>query len=127
VNSVTRFSVGLFFAGSYRQGSLGQGLNEKWLGGDNGYQYFILPTGDVYRWNGKFAPLATQMLLGRVDPMDYVHPELLFAPLLPAAVQINGNLLTITTNAGYIGRFYVLVTVSDGITTTKCIFAVQQL
>jgi subtilisin family serine protease len=119
--------LGLTYKGSYFQNSI-LGKNEKWMATANptGYQdwYCILPNGELRRHGGTLAAtMSPQNLMAKLDPSYYVNPQLLWNAKLQAAPVVSlkwiGNKLTITPPANYIGTFYVEISVSDGISTTK--------
>lgn len=65
--------------GLWSNGNLSQnwgGRNEKWLQGASNEWYFLLPNGDLYRWDG--SAQATGTLVGQVGQACYNDPSLLY-------------------------------------------------
>ncbi len=60
------------------------GHNEKWMRGTNGAWFFIVPSGQLYRWNGQ-ADLSTSTLIARFDGNYYTNPSLLHNATTPLA------------------------------------------
>jgi hypothetical protein len=96
------------------------GQMEEWFQGNvigpNQGWYFILPSGQVYSWDGT-AGQATGTLLATLPNRYFTYPFLLYnargeSPV--ATVTSSGNTLTITPNAGFTGVFDVQAIVSDG-------------
>jgi hypothetical protein len=91
------------------------GRNEKWLEGPDGQWYFILPSGDLYLWDGGSGANGTD--LGRVGSSYYDDPTRLAnvpADEPHASLSITGNVLTITRDPAWVSGLVVTVTVSDG-------------
>ena len=104
---------GFHSAGDYDTNWGGRG--EKWFLDAAANWYFILPDGRLYRWDG--SSQATGTLVAALDPSYAADPTTLFhAPAGggPASVSVTGTTLTVTPNAGFVGAFYVTVTVDDG-------------
>ncbi len=51
------------------------GKNEKWFWGKNGTQYFILPNGQLYLWNG--ISLSTSTLVANLNSYYWTDPSLI--------------------------------------------------
>jgi hypothetical protein len=108
-----RVQLGLYYSGSlyYNWG----GKQEKWVSGAGGAQYFILPTGSFYRWDG--SDTASGTWIANLPVADYNDPSLLYdaqAGQAQAMVSVSGAQLTITPNADFTGVLYVTAIVSDG-------------
>ncbi|MCG8450232.1 MAG: Ig-like domain-containing protein, partial [Pirellulales bacterium] len=61
------------------------GWKEKWIQGAYGAWYFILDTGELYRWHG--GGIGNSSLLGTLDTIYYDNLELLFATSATTAVD----------------------------------------
>jgi hypothetical protein len=92
------------------------GRNEKWLQANgSGQWYFILPTGEFYRWDGGVGANGT--LLGNVGASYWTDPTRLVNPPANqphATLGISGNTLTITRDPAWISGMVVTATASDG-------------
>jgi RNA polymerase sigma-70 factor (ECF subfamily) len=55
------------------------GEDEKWFRGQNGEQYFIIPSGEFYHWDGT-PNQATGDLLSSLSPVYYYYPTFLTRP-----------------------------------------------
>ncbi|MBX6315550.1 MAG: DUF4082 domain-containing protein, partial [Isosphaeraceae bacterium] len=101
------------------------GRQEKWLTGSGGAWYFLLPSGELDRWDG--SGTATGTKVAQLPVADYNDPRLLYnaqAMGVPSVqVTVSGSQLTITPN-GYLGTFGVRATVSDGTQTADQWFLV---
>jgi hypothetical protein len=105
--------LGLGFDGNYYLNW--GGLQEKWMTGPGGAWFYIKPDGTLWRWHGGAATNAT--LIDTVSTAAYANPALLHNAQpnnAPAIVSIAGNILTLNPNGGFIGSFFVTVTVHDG-------------
>jgi hypothetical protein len=101
-------TLGLFSNGNYYDNWGGE--QEKWLQGNGGVWYFILPSGAFYQWNGSGGANGT--LLATVDPSYWANPyDLWHAPI---SWSVSGNALALAPAAGYVGSFWVTATVDDG-------------
>jgi subtilase family serine protease len=92
------------------------GRQEKWVQGTGGAWYFILPSGELHRWDG-VANTANGALVGTPGASYYAQPDLLYnaQPNQPhAAVSVAGGTLTISRDAGFVGAVVVTVTAGDG-------------
>jgi hypothetical protein len=91
------------------------GRNEKWVQGSGGLWYFILPSGELYQWDGGAGANGTS--LGNVgtsyyaDPMRLVNAQ---ANQPRATLSISGSTLTITRDTAWVSAIVVTVTASDG-------------
>ena len=91
------------------------GLNEKWVIGSNNIWYYVKPNGQLYRWNG--GAVANDTLVDTVSTSAYANTALLYnaaANNPPASLAVSGNSLIVTPQAGFTGKFFVTVSVSDG-------------
>jgi uncharacterized protein (TIGR03118 family) len=101
------------------------GRGEKWLQDGSGQWYFILSSGELYRWDG--SGQATGTLLGNVGASYFSDPTLLAAPPADqphATLSIVGNTLTVNRDLSWISGLVVTVTVSDGTLTDSTSFTV---
>jgi glucose/arabinose dehydrogenase len=92
------------------------GRNEKWLKGAGSGWYFILPSGELYHWDGSDQQ-ATGTFVANPGSSCYDDPSLLYnaAQGQPhATLSVNGNVLTVTRDSGFNGGIVVTVTASDG-------------
>jgi hypothetical protein len=92
------------------------GRNEKWIRGNGSAWYFILPSGELYRWNGSNAAAGTPV--ATLDERYHANPSLLYNAPDPASVpgptvHFAGSRLTITDTTGYSWPYQVSVTVTD--------------
>jgi subtilisin family serine protease len=119
--------LGLYKPGNYFQNL--RGAREKWMQGNGGAWYCILPNGQLRAWAGK---MSTSPVVATLSPAYYANPALLhdarppvLTPSKDAAVALSGNVLTITPRSGFLGTFSVQVTVSDGIASAGQMFQVS--
>ncbi len=101
------------------------GLQEKWLYGANGASFFILPDGRFYRHVSGAADGGA--LLTTLAPSYYQNPSLLSnaTPTGGAGTAtISGGRILVTPTPGFVGRFYVILSASDGFTSTSTMFLV---
>jgi uncharacterized protein YkwD len=105
-----RQQYGWFFGGSdyYNWG----GKNEKWFQGAGGAWFFILPSGALYKWDG--SGQATGTLIATMQTAYYANISLLYNATPGATVSLNGNVLTVTPDATFVGVLTVTATASDG-------------
>jgi beta-glucanase (GH16 family) len=109
--------LGLSFAGDYYENMLGRG--EKWMIGDGGIWYFVLPNGELYRDDGT--------LMGNVGASYWANPSLLHdaQPDQPhAVIGIVGSDLIIDLEDGFVGSLVIWMTASDGLLTDTKAFRV---
>jgi hypothetical protein len=95
------------------------GEGTKWLQASSGQWYFILASGDLYRWDGSDGANGT--LLGMVGSSFYIDPTRLSNPPANqphATLSLSGNTLTISRDADWISCLIVTVTVTDGASLT---------
>jgi predicted outer membrane repeat protein len=105
-----RVRYGLHTDGNYIVNWGGQ--QEKWIKGNGGTWFFLLPSGSLYQWDGSHA--ASGVLIANLGASFYADPTLLTnaQPVqVPATLSVSGNVLTITA---FLSSFAVTVTVSDG-------------
>lgn len=103
-------SLGFFSDGNYHENAAG--LGEKWVQGIGGLWYAVLPSGDLYRWDG-----AEFSLVVTVGASYWAAPVLLHEaqPGQPhAALDPSAGMLTIDREDGFAGSLVVWVLVSDG-------------
>lgn len=104
--------------------------NEKWLLGDEGSTwYFILPDGSFRQWLGGHGRdiIDRSVEIATLSPATYDNPALLYdaqpGQPVPAVASVDGNVLTVDPNEGFIGAFSVQVTATDsgGLTDSSLI------
>ncbi len=123
-------TLGLAYTGNYWTNFYGD--QEKWLRGQNGQWYCLLPNGEL-RLAGSSAAtmLSSTSLVATLDSSFYQDPSLLWnaqaVTAAPVTVTMVGNQLTVRPTAGFMGTFNVQVTVSDGITSVRQSFLVTAL
>src|SRR5262249_44155114 len=101
-------TLGLYSGGNYYYNW--GGTQDKWLQGNGGAWYFILPSGAFYRWDGSGGANGT--LLATLNPSYWANPyDLWHAPI---SWSVSGNALTLKPVSGYVGSFWVTATVDDG-------------
>ncbi|PQO44102.1 DJ-1/PfpI family protein [Blastopirellula marina] len=99
------------------------GQNERWLQAADGSWFYILPTGDFYRWGGTFP---ASEYLASFDVAYYDDPNLLADPVaLPVSVMMTGSTLSIEPAAGYLGTFQIELSVFDGVNTATQLVNVE--
>jgi hypothetical protein len=90
------------------------GRNEKWLQAAGGQWYFILPSGELDRWDGSGGANGTS--LGLVGTSYYSDPTRLTNPPANqphATFSFSGNVLTVTRDPAWVSGIVVTVTVSN--------------
>jgi hypothetical protein len=118
--------LGLTYLGDYHTNLYG--LNEKWLGGNGGKWYCILPNGELRRWAGTLNDTLTPAnLVATLDATYHADPSKLWnAQSAPAVtLQVAGSQLNLIAQAGYVGVFDVEVTASDGKASSVATFTVS--
>ena len=107
-------SIGLVFTGDFSL-NFG-GLNEKWLLGDGGQEwYYVLPSAQLWKWHGGATTNAS--LIASLHADVYDNPSLLYDAVPgngPALLSIENSALSIDPWDGFSGSFSIDVTVSDG-------------
>ena len=101
------------------------GANEKLIASDEGW-HFILPNGELHRWEGSISDSA---LVATLSSRYYLDPALLHdavEPISPDCVELTlvGDTLTIDPVDGYHEAFSVRVEVTDGSDTVFDTFEV---
>jgi len=120
--------LGLSHLGNYNQNA--HGSDEKWMSSTlSGDWYCLLPNGELRRWSGSWsATLGSGGLVATLDSSYYADPARLWNAPPPVTPPVNlsfsGSQLTIDPTAGYRGRFFVEVTVSDGSAAASRTFSV---
>lgn len=126
--SVTAYQLdqshNFYYFTSWFEDSAGHG--EKWIRGDGGANwYIILPSGELYRWEGT---LEESLLISTLDSSFHTTPEQLIDVAPPTAnnnvTVFNGNVI-VTVDNGFLGSFDVEVTASDNVTTVRQTFTVS--
>ena len=100
------------------------GQNERWVTANEGEGrwYYLLPNGQLFRWEGSFEDSS---VVADVGTDVYDAPTLLTdAQAVDADVFIDGTEIVVQPAAGFVGQFLVNVIVSDGIDSTSTEFAV---
>ena len=98
------------------------GQNERWIRDAANRWHYLLPNGELYRWEGSFE---ASQLIANVGNAVYEDPARLTDPQpVPVVGTVENGLLTITTGEDYIGDVTIRVTTSDGITTMTTTFQI---
>jgi hypothetical protein len=121
---------GLTFLGDYYQNS--NGANEKWMTGNSGVWYALLPNGELRRWAGSMTgTLAPANLIATLDASYYNDPMKLwnapYAGMPPTVFTITGSNLSIFAPANWVGDYTVVVTATDGHYTLQQSFKVTEV
>ncbi|MCI0376980.1 MAG: PQQ-dependent sugar dehydrogenase [Gemmataceae bacterium] len=97
------------------------GRNEEWILDANNKWYFILPNGELYRWNE--SATATGTLIGKVGVPYWTNPSALYNAVgnAHASASVAGNTLTVTRDgSNFAGTLLVTLTASDaGLSASK--------
>ena len=97
-------------ASNYYDNYLGQ--NERWIRDADNQWFYLLPNGELHRWNGSFD---TSPLVESLGSEVYDDPSLLTDPQAPPIVAtVENGVLIITAAEGYVGDVQIRVTASDG-------------
>ncbi|MHC4878247.1 MAG: hypothetical protein ACYTGL_17480, partial [Planctomycetota bacterium] len=114
---------GFWSDGDYFTDYLGQ--NERWIRDSENTWHYLLPDGNLYRWEGSFE---ASTLVAELGNDVYDDPALLTDPQ-PAAViaSFNNNVLTVQANDGYTGTVIIRVIASDGFAESSTTFEVNVL
>lgn len=112
---------GFWSEGEYWTNYLGN--SERWIRDADNVWHYLLPTGELFRWEGSFE---SSTLVASLDPEVYDDPSLLTDPApSEITVDIDGNgQLTIAVPSGFTGDVQIQVTVSDGFTEVSTEFFV---
>ncbi len=98
-----------------------RGKKEKYLKGFGNVLYYLLPTGQFFRFNGTKTKLSG-VLLDTLTPTYHQNPLLLAnsaaATVLGGYVSTIGTLAHLTPAAGFLGTFVVEANVNDGVFTS---------
>jgi hypothetical protein len=86
------------------------GRKEKWFMGSGGW-YFIEPDGDVWKVGNTNA---NSTLVAKLQSAYYLNTSKLFNASPGGKVSVSGRTLTVTPDAGFVGKLTVSVTVKDG-------------
>jgi hypothetical protein len=127
-------ALGLTFAASYYQNSLG--ANEKWLHSSNGNNaahdgwYLLLPNGDLRLYDGTASgPLVASFSTGAGNSTYWNDPSTLLQPTPVAGIitGISGNVATFFgfTHTQINMSFYAAALVGDGVATAWTLFAIE--
>jgi len=104
------------------------GAGEKFMASDYGW-HFILPDGELYRWEGT---IASSVWKATLDASYHADPTLLHEALPPSVhegdvtLTLDGNRLTIDPADGFVGIFQIRVEISDGQDTVWDTFQVTR-
>lgn len=106
-------NLGLYSTGDYEFNKGGR--NEKWMNGASGYRYFLLPSGELYRWDGQPGANGTQ----KWTPGSgyYANPALLHdsqSSRVGATFSVSGSTATVNREDGFASSLVVIVTATDG-------------
>ncbi len=112
---------GFWADGDYFTNYLGQ--NERWIRDADNAWHYLLPGGDLYRWEGSFE---SSTLIAELGSSVYDDPSLLTDPE-PADVvaSIEAGVLSISAAAGYSGTVQIRVIASDGFASVESTFLVD--
>ena len=111
---------GFWSDGNYYDNYLGQ--NERWVRDADNQWHYLLPNGDLHRWDGSFN---TSPLVSYLGSEVYDDPSLLTDPQpAPVTVSIENGILIITAAEGYVGDLQIRVTASDGYEEVSTTFSV---
>lgn len=112
---------GFWSGGNYYDNYLGQ--NERWIRDAGNQWHYLLPNGELHRWDGSFE---ASPLIATLNSEVYDDPSLLTDPqAVPVEASIVGGALIVTPAEGYIGNVQIRVTVSDGFAETSTTFQVN--
>lgn len=96
------------------------GYQERWIraSNDSDNWHYLLPNGDLHRWQGSFEQSA---LIASLGPEVYDDPSLLHdARRLDATVHVDQGRLLIDPGTGYVGTFTVALTgIELGVVNTQ--------
>jgi hypothetical protein len=95
---------------------------EKWFQGALGAWFFITADGSVYQWDGSHQATGTQLAV--LQSAYYADPSRLYNATRGATVDVSGGQLTVTPDAGFVGKLFVTVSASDGRATDVRSFTV---
>lgn len=114
---------GFWSDGDYFTNYLGQ--NERWIRDADNTWHYLLPSGDLYRWEGSFE---SSTLIADLGTEVYDDPSRLTDPV-PADViaSVEDGVLTISAGAAYSGTVQIRVTASDGYSSVESTFLVEIL
>lgn len=112
---------GFWSGGNYYDNYLGQ--NERWIRDSDNQWHYLLPNGELHRWDGSFD---TSPLIADLDSEVYDDPSLLTDPqATPVTATIENGVLVITAAESYVGNVQIRVTASDGFAQTSTTFLVN--
>lgn len=86
------------------------GRKEKWFMGKAGW-YFIEPDGEVWKVGNTNG---STTLVAKLPSAYYLNTSKLFNATQGGRVSVSGRTLTVTPDAGFVGKLTVAVTVKDG-------------
>jgi len=119
--------LGLYLNGSY--GEDWAGLGEKWMQSASQTPYYIVPSGQLYRWEGS---TDDSVLVATFDSSYHADPTLLHDAQTPvagssgdSAVTVTGNDILIDPQTGFTGSLSISVTATDGLTSIDQTFLVN--
>jgi hypothetical protein len=111
---------GFWSGGDYFTNYLGQ--NERWIRDADNAWHYLLPSGELYRWEGSFG---TSTLMAELSSSVYDDPSLLTDPQPVAVVaNVEGGVLTISADTSYSGAVHVRVIASDGHASVETTFLI---
>ena len=119
--SVLNGEHGFWSGGNYYDNYLGQ--NERWIRDVGNQWHYLLPNGELHRWDGSFD---ASPLIASLASEVYDDPSLLTDPQpVPVAASIVDGVLIITPAEGYVGEVQIRVIASDGFSETSTTFQVN--
>lgn len=112
---------GFWSEGNYYDNYLGQ--NERWIRDAENQWHYLLPNGELHRWDGSFD---ASPLIASLGSEVYDDASLLTDPqAAPVTAVVENGLLIITSAAGYTGDVQIRVAASDGYAEVSTTFRVS--
>ena len=109
---------GFWSSGNYYENHLGQ--NERWILDGNNRWHYILPDGDLHRWERSSA---TDPLIAELGVEVYDDPSLLTDPdPVPVIATVEDGVLMLTAREGYVDEVEVHVRATDGYSVVSTSF-----
>ena len=99
------------------------GQHERWIRDSANRWHYILPDGDLHRWEGSFA---TSPLVAELGSDIYQMPSRLTDPQpTPVTATVENGVLWIASSSGYVGEVNIRITASDGYQSVSDMFLVS--
>ena len=98
------------------------GAEERWIRGDGSDWFYLLPSGELGRWENSFAD---SPIIAQLSPAVYENPQLLVNVVVPATVSVVNHQLVIAPVDGFLGEFAVELTTTNGTTSQTQQFSVS--